>query len=428
MGMKSLALAGALAMVQAGWAQAQVTQVPAVRPDEASLSLEEALARAEAVNPQLRARQAQLLAAQGVLTDAQALFQSNPQVTLEGTRRQVPAPAGGESVREWQGGVQQTFEIAGQPGFRREAARAAMQALQAEIADLRLQQQAEVSRRFYRVLALQRRVELETQAARLFEGTAGAVERRRAAGEDTRLDANVALVEWERARNQLAAVNEQLIEARSELAVPLQLPPERLPAVRGELTPAPLPFDESALQARVAGQPRLRALNARETSARARLRLEQAARTPDITLGVSAGREGPSAARERLTTFSVSVPIPLFRRNATAIGQASADAAQAEVERIAAERDLPAQVHALWLRLESLRQRIQRLETSVLPTLSRNDELSRRSLQAGQIGLLELLVANRQMLDARRDLIEAYLEYHNTRLTLEAAAGWPVQP
>ena len=53
------------------------------------------------------------------------------------------------------------------------------------------------------MLALQQRADTETQALKLFDDTAVAVQRRRQAGEDTRLDANVARVEAERARNQL---------------------------------------------------------------------------------------------------------------------------------------------------------------------------------------------------------------------------------
>ena len=44
--------------------------------------------------------------------------------------------------------------------------------------------------------------------------------------------------------------------------------------------------------------------------------------------------------------------------------------------------------------------------------------------QAGQIGLLELIVVNRQALDARRDLNDALSEYQATRLELELTAGW----
>jgi cobalt-zinc-cadmium efflux system outer membrane protein len=197
--------------------------------------------------------------------------------------------------------------------------------------------------------------------------------------------------------------------------------------VEGVLEPTSLPYDEATLLGHARAHPKLQALSARERSAQARLKLEQAARYPDVTLGVAAGREGPPSARENLTTFSVSVPLPLFRRNASGIGQATSEASQASIERQSAERDTPTQVHALWARLQSLRRRVERLQASVLPTLSRNEQLSSRSLQAGQIGLLELLVTNRQVLDARRDLLDALLDYQTTRLTLEATAGFSGQ-
>jgi cobalt-zinc-cadmium efflux system outer membrane protein len=47
-----------------------------------------------------------------------------------------------------------------------------------------------------------------------------------------------------------------------------------------------------------------------------------------------------------------------------------------------------------------------------------------KSRQAGQIGLLDQLVVNRQALDAERDLNDALAEYHATRIELENAAGW----
>lgn len=395
---------------------------------QAPLTLSQALARADAANPVLRAKLAQLAAAEGTRRDAHSLFAYNPQVQAESTRRDVPLLPGTETQREWKAGISQTIEIAGQPGYRREAADAALQALRSEIDDLRLQQRAEVGKRFYRVLALQRRVEVESRAAATFEQAAGAVERRRAAGEDTRLDANVALVEAERARNQLSAIREQLLEARSALATPLYAVAGELPEVTGDLEVAQPAYTESQLLAHAQTQPRLQGLQARQLSAQARVRLERAMRAPDVTLGIASGREGPGAARERLTTFSVSVPLPLFRRNAGGIGAAVTEAEQATVERESAERDVPTQVRALWLRLQSLRERVQRFERTVLPALARNEELSTKSRQAGQIGLLEMLIAQRQVLDARRDLLDAQLVLITTQLTLEATAGWAAQP
>lgn len=275
------------------------------------------------------------------------------------------------------------------------------------------------------MLAFQERVELESQALKLFDDAAAAVQKRRVAGEDTKLDANVALVEAERARNQLALAREQLNEERSILAARLQLVGPALPMAQGELTPAPMGFVLNDFLASLESQPRLLAFSAREKSANARYRLERASVNPDVTVGLSVGREGPSGARERLTTISISVPLPLFKRNATGIGQASTAATQAQIDREAAQRDTRANVLSLWTRLTSQEQRVRRLQDVVLPALTDNLNLSVKSRQAGQIGLLELIVVNRQALDARRDLIDALTEYHSTRAALELEAGWP---
>jgi cobalt-zinc-cadmium efflux system outer membrane protein len=207
------------------------------------LTLTEALSLAETANPALRTKLAQLDAAQGVRTEASALLYNNPELSTELTRRTVPQSGqGDERRREWNVGVAQTLEIAGQQGHRREAAESALAALQSEIDDARLTARSAAAIAFYRALAAQERVVLEAQALKLFESTSAAIQKRRSAGEDTKLDANIAAVEAERARNQLAIAQEQLLSARSELSTATQLPPETLPEAIGELTMTPKAF------------------------------------------------------------------------------------------------------------------------------------------------------------------------------------------
>jgi cobalt-zinc-cadmium efflux system outer membrane protein len=411
-------------------AQAQAASLtPRSVPDAAqpalqALTLQEALALVDSTNPALKAKQAQLAAAEGAQTDANALLSSNPQLSLDQTRRSLSLPGQpSESWNEWNAGLSQTLEIAGQRGYRKEATAAALSALRSEIEDTRRVARTAVSDRFHRVLALQQRVALELEAVKLFDDTAAAVQKRRAGGEDTKLDANLATVEAERARNQLALAQEQLIDARSDLAATLQLPPASLPQALGELSLPQRGFVLADLMASVDTQPRLRALQDRESSSSARLKLEQAAVYPDVTVGLSLGREGLGDARERLTTLSVSVPLPLFKQNASGIGQARSELSQAQIEREAALRNARASVSALWLKLTSLESRVRRLQGSMLPALADNQQLSVKSQRAGQIGLLELIVVSRQSLDARRDLNDALAEYHATRHALEAAAG-----
>lgn len=392
-----------------------------------TLTLTQAWQWAQSANSVIKLKTAQLAAAEGMSRDANALLFNNPQLSMEGARRDVPqSELPPEQRSEWGVGLSQTLEIAGQRGYRRDAASAALTALRLEIDALRLQIRHEVAQQFYRVLSLQQRIEIESQALALFDDTAAAIQKRRIAGEDTKLDANVASVETERARNQLAMANEQLLDARSELAATLQLPPEQLPLVAGDLEAQVknAPYFLEQLLSNIDAQPKFAALASREDSARARLNLEQASRTPDVTVGLSVGGEGPSTARERVTRLSVSVPLPLFKRNASGIGQASSDLQQAQIERQTALRDTQAEVRTLWSKLTSLQSRVRRFQELVLPTLGDNEQLSVKSKRVGQIGLLELIVIQRQSLDARRDLLDALTEYQITRIALERAAGW----
>ena len=402
---------------------------PAAFAAPVPLTLEGAWQRAEEANPTLRAALAAVPAAEGELRDARAPLWNNPQVSMERRRKEVPQVSNPtQTNREWSIGLAQTFEIAGQQGDRRAAAEQSLAATRQVIAETRRQVRAEVESRFVRVLSLQSRIQTEESTLNLIEDAAKAVGKRVAAGEDSRLDGNLARVEAERARNQVALLHEQLVQARAELAALLQLPPDELPQVQGALDPAAVPYSLEDLLNAAAGRPVLQALGHREQAAKSRLDLERATRYPDVTVGLSTGREGPFDAREKIVGLSAALPLPLFRQNAGGIGRAITELTQTQIEREATGRDVRAQVVALWERFTNLEARVKRLKESVLPSLEENRRLSAISFRAGEIGLLQLLLVNRQVLDGQRDLLDARTELRLTQVALEAAAGWQSAP
>lgn len=423
----SLVLAAVLTMAAAGaYAQIQPsTSTSTPSGDVRRLTLAETIRLAEDADVALRSKRAELYGAQGALTEASSLLFNNPEASVDTVRRTVPQAAQPDGRwHEWHGGLSQTIEIAGQQGHRHAAAAATLDARRAEIEEARRSARSEAAMQFYRLVAQQERQRLDDHAMHLFELSASAVQKRKAAGEDTRLDANVAIVEAERARNQSAVSLEQLADAQADLAARLQLPPGVKVEADGQLSAPVASWTRQEVLAEAATLPRLRAFAAREDAAAERLKLEQAGVYPDVTVGVSVGREGSPDARERMTTVSMSVPLPLFKRNDAGIGQARTELEQVRAERQAATRDAQAQVAVLWAKLESLKARVDRLRVSVLPALQENEALSAKSQKAGQISPLELIVVNRQALDAQRDLIDAQLELQLTRLALEAASGW----
>lgn len=391
----------------------------------APLTLEEAWRIAEERNPGLRTAQAARHAAEGQRSESGAPLWNNPELSLERTRTRIPqASASGDRENGWRAGISQTFEIAGQQGRRREAAEAEIAAINANVAETRASLRAEVEQRFIEVLALQLRASVERQTVSVVERAAAAMAKRLDAGEVSRLDANLARVEAERARNTLVQLDERLTQARSELAGLLQLPAGELPEVAGELRRDGAYSLDDLLRA-AARRRQLETLARREETARSRLDLERAARYPDVTLGLFTGREGPPDLRENVVGLTVSVPLPLFRRNEGAIGRAMTELTQVQAERRAAERDAAAGVWAQWQRVGQLEARARRLREAVLRTLEDNQRLSQTALREGEIGIAELLLVNRQVAETRREILEAETELRLSRVALERAAGWP---
>lgn len=388
------------------------------------LSLNRAWAMAELANPTLRVARANLAAAQGELKDAKAFLWNNPQPFAEYVRRQTPQPGLSDvRTRDVRIGVSQTFETAGQQGLRREAAEKNLAAIQFAIEDTRRQIRLEVAQSFFRVLSLQMRVATEQEALRLFEEASAAVGKRVAAGEDTRLDGNIAKVEATRAQNQLAQLGEQLIRARGELAALLQLPPGAPVELVDSLESTQPHGDLDTLLANLDRRPDIVAAALRIQTATARLQLERAVVSPDITVGVSYGKEGSAYRDAQLIGVNVSLPIPIFRRNGTGIGRAATDRAQRQIDALALDRNAHADVRALWSQMESLRDRVNRLKAVSLPLLQENQRLSSVAFREGEIGLLQLILVNRQLLDGRRDLLEARTDLRLIEVALDAASS-----
>lgn len=391
------------------------------------LTLDEALQLAEQANPTLEQARAELIAAQGGLEDTLSPLWNNPEVFAE-IRSRDSSGVGGVDVSNDEStvGLSQTFELGGQQRARRSAARQNLAATEQGILQIRRQIRGEVQARFFQVLSLQQRIESERETVRLVQGAAEAVKKRVAAGEDSRLQGNLAIVEAERAQNQISLLREQLTEARANLAATLQLPADSLPEVRGSLEAAPAGYTLEGLLESATNRPGLRVLELREQQARSQVRLERAEVIPDLTLGLSRTKEVGIDSTDEIIGLSVSLPLPIFQRNATGISRAFAYLTQTQIERRAANRGASAQVFTLWKQLESLRARAARLQGSVVPRLEENLRLSTRSYQAGEIGLTELLLVNRQALEARRDLLDALTSLRLTRSTLEVAAGLPI--
>lgn len=420
----------AFAMRRAGWFRrfcvgtALALGVSVAFAQSRTLTLDEALRRAEEVAPAVNLARARLAAGEAEVREANAPLWNNPTVVVDGTYRRIPQPGQPTgAVPEWKAGLSQTFETGGQPRHRRAAAAANREALALDIPDAGRRLRLDVSERFFRVLSAQQRIGIEREFQAIAEEAAALAGKRVAVGEDSRLDGNLVRIEAERARNQAAAARETLSRARGELAALLQLPLDTLPEVSGEPGQPTVPGARQALLDRVAQRPDLLALERRVEAARRRVDLERAARSPDITPGITGGREGLYDTRETFAMLSISMPLPIFRRNDAAIARAMADLTQAELDQRAALSSARAGLASLFDVYATLEERVRRLRTEVLPAIKENLRLSRRARQVGEIAVPQLLIVSRQAIEARRELLEAQSEQRQVAIAIEAATS-----
>jgi cobalt-zinc-cadmium efflux system outer membrane protein len=63
------------------------------------------------------------------------------------------------------------------------------------------------------------------------------------------------------------------------------------------------------------------------------------------------------------------------------------------------------------------------LESDAIPGLDENETLTARSFEVGQLGLPELLLIRREILDTRSQYLDALLEAALARIDLDASAG-----
>jgi cobalt-zinc-cadmium efflux system outer membrane protein len=185
----------------------------------------------------------------------------------------------------------------------------------------------------------------------------------------------------------------------------------------GELRTAPL--DRAALVARSGERADLRALSAQLDQAEAERRLASREAWPDVGLGARYERD----EGDDIALGEVSVPIPLFDREQARRAEANARARRLRLELDAARRAARVEIEtALAVHGQRLAA-AQEIEASALPLLDENEALARRSYEAGEMGLAELLIVRRETLDTRREYLDRLRDAAVARIDALAAAG-----
>ncbi|MBI4817456.1 MAG: TolC family protein [Deltaproteobacteria bacterium] len=386
------------------------------------LELAAAVARARANNPLVAAARLRIGEARGDLIGASVLLADNPEVELAAGPR---LPGRGEATTiAIELGASQRFELGGQRSHRLDKARAEVEASSATAADVERVIDLAVAETFFEALAAAERLRLAEQNEQLASQLLELAQKRLDAGEGTPLDVRASRVRGAEAKRLMLAARANQRAKTAQLAKLLALEPDGQLALAGELpTEGALPpFAEVA--ARVAARPDLASVDHELEAARATIGLADAEAWPDLTARVLYGRdEGADTAMAGL-----GVPVPLFDTN-----QGERARARAVVDRLGAERaalllQLTTEVRLAWLALEQAQAAVALYDAEVLRALEETAELLQRALRAGEVGLPEVIVVQREVLEGRAGHVEARLTLAIARARLLAATHLPQVP
>lgn len=369
-------------------------------------------------SPELAGVAAEAAAARARLSGAEALLQSNPEVSAGAG----PRKNGSVHSTDLELAVTQRVELFGQRGARIDAARAERDAALQRVAMRRVALAAEVRSAFARVLAADRLVALAREDVTVARDAVRAVERRFELGGTTQLEVNAARAEAGRAGRAVAVATRRAASARAELRTLLALDAGTALDLAGELprTAGAGPLDVDALARRAVGaRADVAAARTELGGAEAERRLAARESLPSPAIGARYSREEGADIVLGTLTFD----LPLFNRNQAGRGVASARIGRAQAELAASERRVREDVVLAVARVETATEAALGFEGEALAGAEANVSLATRAYEAGKIGIAELLLIRRSAVEARRDHLEALQELAEAEAELARAIG-----
>lgn len=389
------------------------------RAAEVSLDLPTALQQALRDNPEIKAKRHSLGFAQGRAEQAEFLFQTNPRFGVE-----TESQTSGGSGTSVELNLVQEIEIGGQRRHRSAAAQKNLMQARLSVEDAERVLRSEVTRTFYNLMALQQRIAdlKEVLAAQQILLQTG--EKRFAREDITILELNTLRLDQEQVRNELAGKLRERVAVENELRRLLGLQEGRTLMVSGDLHEisakkrGALPYRQNLQACALARRADLQAAKLAVEVREAELRLAQARRIPNISLGPRYKRD----PNQHVVGGEIAIPLPFFNRNQEEITSALANQniSQAEMEgRMVAVKQ---QIDAAYTRLSLANETLRAYGNGYLGDLERMLGLTRKAYQSGEMTIFEFSATRDRLTQARARSRDALLAHVQAMAELDAQA------
>lgn len=405
---------------------------PAVAADTTAFNLPQMIEIAQRDNKDLQA--ARYAIAVGRARLVQAGLRPNPRLAVSGISDFAFSNEGdyGSSV-----GISQQFPIAGRILRQKDVARVDIALAQAEVAEAERQLAGVVTAEVYRLLVIDRQIQSRSELISVEEKLAKATRDRMRAAEVSELDVNTVKLDLQRLAQERSFLHSQRLSLLVTLNTLIGKPAYAPLAINEHLPEADtLPSQKQLLTRAFQVRPDLRSARLIADRAQAEKALARAQRWEDWNLGLGINQDrlaiegAPSQAIDRTIGFSLTIPLPLFNKNQGLIAEAQANADRSRVRIEALRLTIASEIASAHTEAENLQQLVAQYREGLLPVSARNVQLAQQGYRRGQISIIEVVQAQRQLADldvAYLNTLDQFLQVL-ARLRTAAADYNPVVP
>jgi outer membrane protein, heavy metal efflux system len=365
-----------------------------------SSTIDGIVAEAFARNPEIKAYEAEIAAARGERRVAAEW--RNPEITADAGAKLVRDVPGGPDSNGvlWTVSALQNFEYPGRVRLRKAIANRQIALAELELEGFKAALAAQIRAVIYRAALSQARISATGEVSTRFDELSSVLSQRPAAGVAPQLDLRIIEANAVTLKRRTLEAEREIQSARYTLNKLRGARPDgALDIPQIDLTLAPVQ-ETAALLAKARRQNydiRTHVMELEQQGFKVQLALNE--RWPAVQLG-------PFAHQERADTneyhfgIGVTVPLPLWNRNAGNIEVAKARATKAEAELAAVVREVERKIADAAFVYGSRREEADKLERSILPQMREAAELADRNYRTGALPITTYTEVQKQYLDS----------------------------
>lgn len=354
-----------------------------------------------------------------------ARLRPNPQLTVG--LSDLPVNLSGPIIKEqtYDYGISRTIELGGKRSKRIETAEANADVARGQFQMVVWQMTNDLKRKFYTVVLNQSLLSLARENETTFTEIVNHTSELMKAGEISGLDLERVEVEKLKFDTDLANAERDYEVALRDLRFTLGGDYRAMDIeVTGSIDYEPHQFThDELLDLALAARPDLKAAKLSERAAAANIRLQNAQRIPDLTLGGGV-EQVPSGTSSY--TFGVGITLPVSDRNQGERAKALIELKKAENQEQLLTNQVRSDVDKALVAFQMQQRRVDLYRTGVITKVNDIQNMTQIALKAGESSTLDLLDAIRTRRDTLAGFYQTLFDYQMSLLDLELATATPL--